>query len=611
MTPRRQFLRACAVAGAGAIPARALFAAASQGVAVDPSSPAWAARHFPAVSAADQGFIYLDSAATTHRAQAVIDAITRFYVEDNANPARVHARARRAAATLGDARTAVAKFLKAADPLEVVFTRGTTEAVNLAAQSWGSAHLRAGDEVVLTTLEHASNLMPWVRVANATGARIRILEVDDSGQLRLDTLGDVLTSRTKLVAVSHASNVLGIINPVKQIAQAAKAVGARTFVDGAQGAPHVAIDVQDLGCDFYAFSGHKLCGPMGAGALWARRDVLDSMLPYHVGSNMAHGVEFDRTAEFEAGALRFQAGTPDVAAAAGLAAAVRFLDNIGRSAVWSHDQALVKAARGLTRIKTLRLLGDLSHPLRIPVFSFVLEGRTVPAIVDALDRRGIGVRGGDLAALPLLKRFGTAEAARASAYLYSSPAQIERLIEALQDVAIGKLARRRVYSVDGVPRPHTSCSPPGRAVSLSPDRAADLVCVVARQAVSGRDDGLAYTVVRGSMAGDSPERLAAIVVGPDDARRLDDAEKIAFGELRSRHQSGDDFSAIVVGLNRRQELQNAVDFGRRRRVIPDEDAEDLGGVVIALDAADGFDEGLLDAAGIGPVATSVLRNSAA
>ena len=405
---------------------------------MDPGSPDWAARHFPAVSAADKGFVYLDSAATTHRAQVVIEAITRFYVADTANPARVHARARRAAATLSDARAAVATFLNAADPLEVVFTRGTTEAVNLAAQSWGPAQLRAGDEVLLTALEHASNLMPWARVAHATGARLRVLEVDDSGQLRLDTLGDVLTARTKLVAVSHASNVLGIINPVKQIAHAARTVGARVFVDGAQGAPHVAIDVQDLGCDFYAFSGHKVCGPMGAGALWARREVLDGMRPYHVGSNMAHGVEFDTTAEFETGALRFQAGTPDVAAAVGLAAAVRFLQRIGRTAVWSHDQTLVKAAHGLTRISGLRLLGDLSHPSRIPVFSFVMEGRTVPAIADALDRRGIGIRGGDLAALPLLKRFGTADAARASAYLYSSPDQIERLIDALRAVAAGR-----------------------------------------------------------------------------------------------------------------------------------------------------------------------------
>ena len=438
MTSRRQFLHTCAVSGASVIAAHGVTPVSAQGIAMVPSAPGWAARHFPALSAADKDFVYLDSAATTHRAGAVIDAITRFYVEDNANPAKVHARARRAAAALSDARTAVATFLNATDPLEVVFTRGTTEAVNLAAQSWGSAHLRSGDEVLLTTLEHASNLMPWIRVAHATGARIRTLDVDDSGPLQLDKLGDLLTSRTKLVAVSHASNVLGIINPVKQIVQAAKAVGARTFVDGAQGAPHVAIDVQDLGCDFYAFSGHKICGPMGSGALWARREVLDAMAPYHVGSNMAHGVEFDRTAEYEVGAMRFQAGTPDVAAAVGLAAGVRFLHSVGRVALWAHDQALVRAARGLNRIKGLRVLGDLSHPMRVPVVSFVLEGRSVAAIAEALDRRGIGIRAGDLAALPLLKRFGVSEAARASAYLYSSPTEIERLIDELEVVAAGK-----------------------------------------------------------------------------------------------------------------------------------------------------------------------------
>jgi cysteine desulfurase/selenocysteine lyase len=435
---RRQFLRACAAAGAAVVPAHSGSAVERQADTANPKSAAWVARNFPALSAADKGFVYLDSAATTHRAQSVIDALTRFYVEDNANPAPVHARARRAAATLSDARAAVARFLNAADPLEVVFTRGTTEAANLAAQGWGSAHLRSGDEVVLTTAEHASNLMPWVRAAAASGARVRILDVDDSGQLRLDRLGEVLTSRTRLVAVSHASNVLGIINPVKRIVQAARAVGARTFVDGAQGAPHVPVDVQELGCDFYAFSGHKLCGPMGGGALWVRRDLLDTMAPYHVGSNMAHAVEFERTGEFEQGALRFQAGTPDVAAAAGLAVAVRFLDGLGRAALWSHDQALVAAAHRLTAIKTLRLIGDVSAPARIPVFSFVVEGRTVAAVVEALDRRGIGVRGGDLAALPLLKRFGVTEAVRASAYVYSSPEQIERLAEAVQDVARGQ-----------------------------------------------------------------------------------------------------------------------------------------------------------------------------
>jgi cysteine desulfurase/selenocysteine lyase len=435
---RRDFLLACAATGVAVAPAGFRPAVEAQVVEADLTSPEWTARNFPALSAADTGFVYLDSAATTHRAKAVIDSLSRFYVEDNANPAPVHARARRAAAALNDARSTVARFLNAADPLEVAFTRGTTEAVNLAAQSWGSARLRAGDEVVLTVAEHASNLMPWVRVATSVGARLRVLEVDDSGQLRLDKLGEVLTARTRLVAVSHASNVLGIINPVKQIVQAARAVGARTFIDGAQGAPHVPIDVQDLGCDFYAFSGHKLCGPMGAGALWVRRDVLDGMVPYHVGSNMAHGVEFDRTAEFEHGALRFQAGTPDVAAAAGLAAAVRFLDSLGRAALWSHDQALVLAARSLAQIRGLRLFGDLSAPNRVPVFSFVLEGRSVASVVSALDKQGIGVRGGDLAALPLLKRFGTTEAVRASAYVYSSPQQIERLAEAVQEIASGR-----------------------------------------------------------------------------------------------------------------------------------------------------------------------------
>lgn len=428
MTPnRREFLVSWAVAGAVA-----------RGAVTQPRQ-AWPST-FPALRQRvnDQPLVFLDSAATTLRPQSVIDALVDYYSTDNANPSRVHTLASRAADRLAAARQTVARFVNATDATEIVFVRGSTEGLNLVAGTWGAANLRAGDEVLLTIAEHASNLMPWVRVAKAAGARVRILDVDDSGQLRLDTLSEVITSRTRLVAVSHASNVLGILNPVKPIVQAARAVGALTFVDGAQGAPHAPIDVKDLGCDFYAFSGHKLCGPMGAGVLWVRRTILDGMAAYHVGSNMAHGVEFEATAEFETGGLRFQAGTPDVAAAAGLAAAVRFLNGLGRDAVWAHDQALVKAARALTGIKGLRVIGDLSAPDRVPVFSFVLEGRTVPSVAEALDRRGIGVRGGDLAALPLLKRFGLTEAVRASAYIYSSSEHIARLAEALQDISRGR-----------------------------------------------------------------------------------------------------------------------------------------------------------------------------
>jgi cysteine desulfurase / selenocysteine lyase len=414
-TERRGFLRACAA------------------VAFAPGTAPMHRAHFPAFTAADAGTVYLDSAATTHRAQAVIDAIVRYYQEDNANPARVHARARRAAECLASARQTVAEFLNAADPLEVIFTRGTTEAVNLAAATWGAAQLKNGDEIILTVSEHNSNLLPWATAARRAGATVRAIDVDDDGRLRLDELQRQLSSRTRLVAFSHVSNVLGMVNPAKEIAKAARDAGARVFIDGAQGAPHVPIDVRDLQCDFYAFSGHKMTGPMGSGVLWGRRELLEAMPPYHVGSNMAHEVDFEH-ATFEHGALKFQAGTPDVAQPVGLAAAARLLMS-SRETLASHDEVLVR--RGLRRlgaVRGLKLIGS-SEPLhRVPVFTFTLDGWKAAALAGALDARGFAVRAGDMAALPLLRRFGVTEAVRASAYLYNSLDEIDRFVDALEDL---------------------------------------------------------------------------------------------------------------------------------------------------------------------------------
>lgn len=393
---------------------------------------------FPAIQRAGAGAIYLDSAATTHRPQAVLDAIADFYVADNANPARAHAPARRAAERLADARRHVARFVNASDPLEVVFTRGTTEGVNLVASTWGAANLRAGDRIVMTVSEHNSNLLPWVTAAKRAGATVHVVDVDDEGRIRMDELQRALSMRPRLVAFMHVSNVLGLVNPAKEICTMARAAGARVFVDGAQGAPHVPVDVHALGCDFYAFSGHKMAGPMGVGALWARAELLESMPPYQVGSNMAHEVTFEQ-AHVETGALKFQAGTPDVAGPVGLAAAVRFLESLGRAATWAHDQALVqRAARRLSDIKGLRVIGTTGTLDRIPVFAFTLAGWKVLDLTAALDARGIAVRGGDLAALPLLKRFGVTEAARASAYLYNTPDDFDRLGDALDELARGR-----------------------------------------------------------------------------------------------------------------------------------------------------------------------------
>jgi len=378
---------------------------------------------------------YLDSAATTLRPQAVIDALADFYATDNANPSPVHTLARRAASRLTAARRTVARFLNAPSPNEVVFTRGTTEGINLIASTWGAANLRPGDEVILTIAEHNSNLLPWTRAAKQAGAMVRVVDVDDDGRLRLDQLKQLTTSKTRLIAFSHVSNVLGLVNPAKEICAVARQAGARVVIDGAQSIPHVSVDVQDLGCDFYVFSGHKMLGPMATGIVWGRLELLDAMPAYHVGSNMAHEADFERAA-MEHGALKFQAGTPDVAGPVGLAAAIDLLTAIGTDATWRHDQDLVR--HGLARLRELRglrIIGSSSAHNRVPVFTFAIEGKSPVAIAHALDSRGIAIRAGDMAALPLLKRFGVSEAARASAYLYSTRTDIDRLAEALVALA--------------------------------------------------------------------------------------------------------------------------------------------------------------------------------
>jgi cysteine desulfurase/selenocysteine lyase len=391
---------------------------------------------FPALRQSVHGrpLTYLDSAATTLRPQSVIDALVQYYSLDNANPSRVHTLASRAADRLAAARQTVARFINAADASEIVFVRGTTEGVNLVASAWGPTNLRSGDEIVISIAEHSSNLMPWTRLARARGATVRVVDVTDEGRLEPEAIKKALSTRSRIVALTHVSNVLGAVNPIKEICAHAHAAGARVVVDGAQGVPHVKINVRDLGCDFYIFSGHKMLGPMATGVLWGRRELLDSMPPYHVGSNMAHAVELDR-AEFEHGAQKFQAGTPDVAGPVGLAAAIRFFEEAGDDAWSRHDQALVK--HGLERlagIPRLRLIGPRHADNRVPVFTFVLEGRSPMDVARALDEQGIAVRAGDMAAMPLLKRFGASEAIRASAYVYSTLRDIDRLADGLHGI---------------------------------------------------------------------------------------------------------------------------------------------------------------------------------
>jgi len=428
---RRHFLRT--ISGVAALPAIGSALTTWRGAASSNDVRA----NFPLLGDSMNGrpLVYLDSAATTQRPRAVLEALDTFYLHENANPSMsLHALARHSASLYDEARATVAGFLNARGSEEIVFTRGTTEAINLVASSWGGANLGRGDEILITVSDHYSSLVPWQLAARRTGATLRIWDVSDDGHLRSDQLDALLSKRTKMVTFPHVSNVLGAINPAKEICERAHRAGAVVLVDAAQSVPHFSVDVRDIGCDFLTLSGHKMCGPMGIGALWARRELLDAMPPFQGGSNMVHEVELESApAHFAEGGLKFEAGTPNVAGAVGLAAAVRFIESLGRKELWRREQELAEyALASLSKIKRVRILGPTKASERISVFSFVVENGKPLDIAAALDRKGIAVRAGDLASLPALKRFGATAAVRASCYLYTSTEDIDRLIAGLQ-----------------------------------------------------------------------------------------------------------------------------------------------------------------------------------
>jgi cysteine desulfurase / selenocysteine lyase len=392
---------------------------------------------FPALRNSSHRHVYLDSAATAQRPTAVMDALLEFYERGNANPGKTqHAMARQAFERCQAARQTLARFINARGADEIIWVRGTTEGINLVASAWASTTLRPGDEILLTIAEHASNLLPWRLAAERTGARLEFIEVDDAGRILLEDLDRKLSARTRLVAFSHVSNVAGYVNPAAEICARARHAGARTFIDAAQSAPHVSLDVQGMGCDFLAFSSHKIAGPMGVGVLWARAELLDSIPPYQSGSNMAHGADLEGQ-EFEKAAYKFGAGTPNAADAIGMAAAVEYLESLGRDAIRVHEAYITSyALEGLETVPNLRVLGPLEPKDRIPVFAFDVAGIPAEGLMRDLDDRGVAIRAGDLSALPLLKHWGVSGAARASCYLYTTQAEIDRFIEALhQSVA--------------------------------------------------------------------------------------------------------------------------------------------------------------------------------
>jgi cysteine desulfurase/selenocysteine lyase len=395
---------------------------------------------FPQLATRSNGMplIYLDSAGTTLRPNPVLETIMQFYQHRNANPGRgIHSLANHAMEEYEDARARIAKFINAAQSLEIIWTKGTTEALNLFASSWAVPRLRSGDEMILTIAEHASCMLPLQIAAKKTGAQIHYIDVDEDGGLRLDQLDKALSSRTRLVAFTHVSNVLGAINPAKEICRRAKQFGARVLIDLAQSVPHFSVDVQDMGCDFAAFSSHKMLGPMGAGALYARRDAMEEISVYQAGANMAHAHGLADW-EYAAGALRFGAGTPSVADALGFASAARLLTSLDRDTLWRREQQLTKyALERLHSVPRLRILGPKTAENRVSIFSFVMTGIPTARIVSALDEAGISIRAGDLACRQLLEKFNVQSAARASMYVYTTEPEVENLATALENLVKG------------------------------------------------------------------------------------------------------------------------------------------------------------------------------
>ena len=392
---------------------------------------------FPTLAQKVGGYplVYLDNAATSQKPRYVLDALAAYYEHDNANVHRgIHELSRRATVAFEDARAKLANFIGAADSAELVWTRGTTEAINLVARSWGQDNLGEGDEILLSSLEHHSNIVPWQLVARSTGARLRYIEMDEQGRLILDDLSELLTDRTRMVAISHISNALGTVNPVREIVEQAKKVGALVLVDGAQAVPHRRVDVQELGCDFYAFSGHKMCGPTGSGALWARRSLLESMPPYQGGGEMIRNVGREESTWAEI-PHKFEAGTPNIAGAIALGAAADFLDEVGFDAIAEHERELLAyALERLDDLGGVRVYGPTDLNERSGVISFTMGDAHPHDISTILDSKGIAIRAGHHCAQLVMQHFGISATARASFYFYNSTEDVDRLIEGLTSV---------------------------------------------------------------------------------------------------------------------------------------------------------------------------------
>jgi cysteine desulfurase / selenocysteine lyase len=391
---------------------------------------------FPILRERVQGkpLIYFDNAATSQKPRAVTDALRHYYEHDNANVHRgLHELSSRATEAYEKSRQRVADYLGAASAEEIVFTRGTTEGINLVAQAWGGKFLGAGDVILLTEMEHHSNLVPWQLIAERTGARLRFVPVREDGTLALEELPALLDSEVKLFAITHASNSLGTINPVAELCAKARAAGVLTLVDAAQSAGHMPANVQELGCDFLAFSGHKMCAPTGIGALYGRAEILDSLPPWHGGGEMIVSVSLEKSS-FKKPPHRFEAGTPNIAGAIGLAAAIDYLERIGRAEIFAHDaQLTAHAIERLAEVPGMRILGPSGE--RGALVGFVMEAAHPHDLTTFADQQGLALRGGHHCNQPLMRKFGLPGTTRASFYFYNTIAEIDRMVEILHDAA--------------------------------------------------------------------------------------------------------------------------------------------------------------------------------
>ena len=390
---------------------------------------------FPILSEPAHGhsLVYLDNAATTQKPRVVIDALSNYYETSNANVHRgVHMLSERATAAFEAARTEAATFLGAAHTHEIIFTRNATEGINLVSQSWGGANLSTGDEVLISAMEHHSNIVPWQLACERTGARLRVIPIDDRGVLDLDAFRRLLTERTRMVAVSHLLNALGTVNPVAEISEADHAAGAAVLVDGAQAAYHRAVDVRALGVDFYVCTGHKLYGPTGIGVLYGRTALLEAMPPFLGGGDMISSVTFEKST-WNVLPYKFEAGTPHIEGAVGLAAALRFIGGVGFDWITAHESRLLAyGTEALSAVPGVRLVG--TSPDKASILSFVMDGVHPHDIGTIVDQHGVAIRTGHHCAQPVMERFGVPATARASLAMYNTTDDIDRLIAALHQV---------------------------------------------------------------------------------------------------------------------------------------------------------------------------------